>query len=549
MPCLYSMTTLATESDHDRLVQALARHIEAQTGQAARVIQTHISSVILCGDVAYKLKRPVKLAFLDFSNLESRYRDCEAEWRINQRTAPALYLSVEPITGSLQAPEINGPGPAIDWLLRMRRFPQESLLSDRLQAGQLSTKDIDGLADHLAAFHKSLPALPEERLAGFRPTAYWIEESLQSIAAFISSESEPVSSSKIRSVVSFETEADSSTEITAQIDTVSQFAKKETQRLTPTLLARRKQGFFRECHGDLHLANIVKLNGQFVAFDALEFDDELRNIDVMNDLAFPFMDLMAHGRGDLAWRMISRIVEHTGDYEGLVLLRYYALYRACVRAKVALLSKDHEKFQRYWSLVLVLAQPQALPRLTLVGGFSGSGKSTAAQMAIETIGGVRIRADVERKRLFAQAHGKPQVLYSPAASQATYTRLSSLARTLLSTSINVVVDATFLEQEQVNVFARLMGCSDWAALAIICQSTVSSMQHRIAQRKQEGNDPSDATPAVLAQQIQKASPPLNWPCPCIHITNTGTLDDLRAAVESAMLNQVRLLSDRCFKKS
>lgn len=530
------MTTLAHESDHERLVQALSRHLEVQTGQTTRIMKTHISSVILCGDYAYKLKRPVKLAFLDFSTMESRHRDCEAEWQINQRTAPALYLSVEPITGSLQAPEINGTGSVIDWLLRMQRFPQENLLSERLRVGQLNAEQVDGLADHLAAFHQSLPALAEEQLTGFRPTAYWIEESLESIAAVISSEIEPVSSSKIRAVVSCETEADSSSEIAAQIDAVRQFAEKETHRLTPTLLARRKQGFFRECHGDLHLANIVELNGRLVAFDAMEFNDELRNIDVMNDLAFPFMDLMAHGRSDLAWRMISRIVEHTGDYEGLALLRYYTFYRACVRAKVALLSNDPEKFQRYWALVLELSRPHKTPRLTLIGGFSGSGKSAAAQMVVETIGGVRIRADVERKRLFAHAHDKPEVLYSAAASAATYTRLSSLAEMLLSATINVVVDATFLEQEQINRFARLMTSQDWATQAIICESTVSSMEDRMTQRRLAGNDPSDATPAVLAQQIQKASRPTNWLCPTVHIQNSGTLDDLRAAVESAIRN-------------
>lgn len=521
------MSTLASEFDHDHLVMTLSRYLEARTGQTAHIIKTHISSVILCGDFAYKLKRPVKLAFLDFSTQESRHEDCEAEWLINQRTAPALYLAVEPITGSVQAPEINGSGPAIDWLLRMHRFPQENLLSERIQSGRLSTEQIDGLADHLARFHQSLPSLPEERLTQFRPTSYWIEESLQCIAA--------VTASKSKAIISSES--------AAQMEAVRQFAKKETQRLTPAMLARRTQGFFRECHGDLHLANIVELNGQFVAFDALEFNDELRSIDVMNDLAFPFMDLMAHQRGDLAWRMISRVVEHNGDYEGLALLRYYALYRACVRAKVALLSQDHEKFQRYWTLVLNLAKHQARPRLTLVGGLSGSGKSTAAQMVIETIGGVRIRSDIERKRLYAEALGKPELLYSAAANEATYSRLSSLAQMLLSASVNVVVDATFLEQDQVERFAGLMSSHDWITQAIICESTVSSMEDRIERRRLAGNDPSDATPAVLVRQIQKAALPPKWPCPSICIHNSGTIAELRAAVESVIRNQPRRSAD------
>ena len=514
------MTTIATEFDHDHLVMTLSRYLEGQTGQTAHIIKTHISSVILCGDFAYKLKRPVKLAFLNFSTLESRHQDCEAEWQINQRTAPALYLAVEPITGSVQAPEINGSGPAIDWLLRMHRFPQENLLSERIQSGRLSAEQIDGLADHLAKFQQTLPSLPAERLTQFRPTSYWIEESLQCIAAF--------ASSKTTSVASYE--------IAAQVASVRQFSNMEIQRLTPSILARRTQGFFRECHGDLHLANIVELNGELVAFDALEFNNELRSIDVMNDLAFPFMDLMAHERSDLAWRMISRVVERTGDYEGLALLRYYALYRACVRTKVALLSQDQEKFQRYWTLAMNLAKHHARPRLMLVGGLSGSGKSTAAQMIIETIGGVRIRADIERKRLYAEALDKPEVLYSAAANEATYSRLSSLAQMLLSASVNVVVDATFLEQDQVKRFAGLMSSHDWITQAIICESTVSSMEDRIERRRLAGNDPSDATPAVLVRQIQKAARPPKWPCPIIHIHNSGTIADLRAAVESAMRN-------------
>ena len=505
------MPTELSEADHDQMIAALSEHLGQAAHARASVIKTHISSVILCGDKAYKLKRPVNLPFINFSTAHARRVDCEEELRLNRRTAAKLYLKVLPITGTAQQPALNGSGPTIDWALCMRRFPQENLLSSRLAAGTLRPEHMDKLAEHLAEFTRTFKALSPGQLSKLKPSVHWINESLESIAKA----SEP--------------------DLKEQVKQVQAHAQQMSEQLKELQLERQSKGCYRECHGDLHLANIVEIEDELVAFDALEFNRDLRNIDIINDLSFPFMDLLAKHRGDLAWRLISRVTELTGDYEGLLLLRFYTLYRAIVRAKVARLSQDPDGFERYWSLAQTLAQPAQAPLLILVSGYSGSGKSTVAQILVECIGGVRLRADVERKRLFAHALDQPTLLYSEEASDKTYEELAEISQMLLRNNISVIVDASFLEQRHIDRFSALCSLPDWKARAILCEASPSLMKARITRRLRDGTDPSDATEDVLQGQLDKKPKSRVWPCQTTSLVNDGTLDKLKESVQAICL--------------
>ena len=271
--------------------------------------------------------------------------------------------------------------------------------------------------------------------------------------------------------------------------------------------------------------------------DALEFDPALRHIDVMSDLAFVFMDLLAHGLPALAWRLVNRHVEHTGDFAGLPLLPALAAYRALVRAKVALLSPEGSgEFTRYWPLAQRLLHTQR-PQLVLTMGLSGSGKSTLALMLAERLGAVRVRSDVERKRLFGLAPtarhvstlAPPLGMYTQEATERTYARLGELAHGLLVGGLSVVVDAACLRQHERAALRALAQSCDAGFVLVNCEASTEVLQSRITQRQAAGNDASDATLAVLELQQRVIEPlPDDWAKLCHRVTNEGTLEVLAA---------------------
>ena len=303
--------------EHAALVQAL-RNPRAYPHPAGAVeaIETHISSVLLAGEFAYKVKKPVDLGFVDFTSLERRKHFCDEELRLNRRGAPSLYIDVVPITGDIGSPHVGyGPGAIIEYAVQMRRFAAGARLDHVARAGLLSRSHIDQLARSVAAYHEQCKAAPHG--SGFgspKVILRWATDNFGDLqgAQF--------------------TQADS-----RRLRELGAWTQKEFERRASLFEQRRKSGRVRECHGDLHLGNIVLLQDAPVPFDCIEFNDELRFIDVMNDVAFAFMDLIDHQLAPFAWRFLGAYLERVGDYEGLATLRFYAVYRALVRAKIALI--------------------------------------------------------------------------------------------------------------------------------------------------------------------------------------------------------------------
>ena len=484
--------------------------------------RTHISSIVVCADVAYKLRRPIKLPFADFSTLARRTKDCWREWQLNKRTAPALYLGVVAITGTPDAPQIEGEGEVLDTALKMRRFEQSELLSELVSNNHLTAEMIKELGHHLAQFMQGLLPLSASRLKHHRPTIDWLTESLDELAAL-------------------------KPDLHTEIQSVRRWANTEHRRLQRLINQRQRQGFYRDGHGDLHLANLVRFEGHVMAFDALEFNADLRQIDIMGDIAFTFMDLLAFGRADLAWMLMNAWCEHTGDYAGLRLLRYYALYRAVIRAKVAALSggksgnsadstsdntsgntSNHQHVPcRYWSLASKLIAVPNPPRLILLTGLSGSGKSTVAAELAKHLSAIRLRADVIRKQLFVDAITHPDKLYSAKATRATYTELARLTKMLLSENLTVIVDATFLSQAHVDRFDKLAKHFSIKPHILACHAPVPELRRRIEQRAKLGGDPSDATLAVLEQQLaSQVSKPVKWPVPLTRLNTHQSVTNM-----------------------
>ena len=394
-------------------------------GRPIQVVETHISYVLLTGRLAYKIKKPVNLGFLDFSSLEKRRHCCEEELRLNRRLAPELYLEVVPITGTPETPCIAGEGEVIEYAVRMRRFPQSALLDRRLARNALAPELIDALADRIAAFHEQAARCPGGAAYG-SPTVVWgaVAENFRQLRQFLPAE-----------------------QYAGQLDLLERWSEGSRSRLDDFIRFRQQTGGVRECHGDLHLGNVAMLKGRPLIFDCIEFNPDLRWIDVINEAAFMAMDLAERGRPDLGHRFLNRYLERSGDYAGLPLLSFYQVYRALVRAKVAAIrsgQEDQDACRREMAVCgqyLDYACRSTFPlnrSVVVLHGLSGSGKSWVAQILLEARGAVRVRSDVERKRLAGLplgANSRSQFndgIYGDPMTAATYARLAELAREVLT---------------------------------------------------------------------------------------------------------------------
>jgi hypothetical protein len=465
------------------------------------VIETHISWVVLAGEFAYKIKKPVNLGFLDFSSLDKRRFYCEEELRLNRRLAPGLYLDVVAITGTAEQPVFNGAGEAIEYAVRMTRFPQEALLDRLLEQGALTPQHIDALAAEIAAFHGTVAVAGADSPFGApqRVLTPAIENFRQ-----------------IRAL------PDSHADLAA-LDALQAWTEGRYSALEQTLARRKRDGFVRECHGDLHLGNVALIDGRITLFDCMEFSENLRWIDVMSEIAFLVMDLLDRGRVDLAYRALNAWLEATGDYAGLAVLRFYLVYRAMVRAKVnairaaqAGLQPDErasvmERYRGYIRLAQGFAA-ESRPLLAITHGLSGSGKTTATQLLLESIGAVRIRSDVERRRLFGLAahersrSGVASGLYGADATGLTYRHLETLAGAIVRAGFPAIVDAAFLQRAQRDGFRQLANTLGVPFAILDFPADEATLRQRIAARMAQGRDASEADLAVLEHQFATEQP-------------------------------------------
>jgi aminoglycoside phosphotransferase family enzyme/predicted kinase len=507
-----------TLADQARMVAALVtREHEARGAEdagAVEVVQTHISFVLLAGGHACKIRKALNLGFLDFATLAARRFDCEEELRLNRRLAPALYLGMVPITGSIDQPEFGGGGPVLDWAVRMRAFPQDAQWDHAIAQGRLEPRHVDELADVLWPFHRDAPRSTAAvsslrgtgpgRPADVRAPVLECLDTLQTLLG---------------------TEADR-----ARVAELMRWEVQAFGALRGAFVRRAREGFVREVHGDLHLGNVTQLDGRCTVFDCIEFNPALRWIDVMSDVAFMAMDLHSHARPGLAHRFVNAYLERSGDYAGVRVLRYYLVYRALVRAKVAALRAaqlgdgdaavapaDSERARalaavsRYLAVALSFSHAVRLT-LMLTHGFSGSGKTTATQGLLERCGAIRVRADVERKRIFglaANARSDAKVnarLYSTGATGATQQRLREAARVALRSGFSVILDATFLDSAPRALAKGLADALGVGFVVIDFPVDAPTLRERVQLRTSGGDDASDADLAVLESQLVHAQP-------------------------------------------
>lgn len=466
-----------------------------------QVIETHISWVILTGDYAYKIKKPVDLGFLDYTTLEKRRRFCEEEMRLNRRLAPSIYIGVVPITGSYDSPRIGGDGEAVEYALKMAEFPQDDLLDRTLKRGELSFERLDAIARIVADFHGRIEVAGEDTPFG-TPEAAWrpVEDNFRHISLLVEDEHDISRLKKLR-----------------------QWSEHERDSLKGHIASRKKNGFVRECHGDMHLGNMALVDGKVVIFDCIEFNDFFRWTDVMSEVAFLVMDLEDHKRPDMARRALNLYLQVTGDYEGLRALQYYKSYRAMVRAKVACISlarpgldagpreEIRRLYREYFALAESYKNPPA-PSIMITHGLTGAGKTTITQTLLEENGAIRIRSDVERKRLFGvlaeESSGSPidGGIYTSEANVKTYARLEELAGVILNAGYPVIVDAAFLKRKERDRFERLARRLGVPFTVLDFTADEDVLRERVVKREREGKDASEATLEVLEIQARNREP-------------------------------------------
>ena len=459
------------------LVDALAHSIGAE------IVETHISWVLLARDTAYKIKKPVRTPFLDYQTLEHRRAFCEEEVRLNSRWAPGIYLDVQPITGTQASPTVGGEPPVLEYAVRMKRFDESALFARRVETGSLRPEDVDALADWLAELHRHAPvARPQD---GFGSPALRKRLALEALSGASGAGSSP-----------------------NDVRQLSNWLADEATRCEDVWRRRLEGGHVRECHGDLHLHNLLWADAGVAAFDAVEFDPRFRWIDVADDLAFPVMDFGKHGRADFGWRLLCGWLNRTGDHEALSVLRFSLVYRALVRCCVALLTgTGAASADQYLRCALEWTRPRRRA-LTIMQGLPGSGKTTVSQTLLESEGAIRIRSDVERKRLcglgmLESSRAVGLDLYTAEATARTYARLFEIAGLALDAGFSVIIDAAFLKFEERQRAQALAASHDAIFRIAACEAAVPVLESRLRSRHA---DASEADVAVLHRVRPQSEP-------------------------------------------
>lgn len=479
------------------LIAALHRQLKLELGVVER-IETHISTLLKSPKLTYKFKKPLDLGFLDFSTLEKRHHFCQEEVRLNGRLAPTIYKRVVAITGTVDCPVIGGDGEPFEYAVEMRTFDANGLLS---QHPELITEAlVDGLAQQLHQFHLSIDQVS--------PDADWgspelvmapMRENFSQIKAWFGDDSK----------------------ILAKLDSLEKWTVEQYEILKPKLELRKQSGFIRECHGDLHLGNITLENETPLIFDGLEFNPELRWIDVASEVAFLLMDMDEHNCSRWGNIFINRYLTLSGDYELLKLLRFYQVYRSMVRAKVTAIrlsqlepggSEAHvlkEKFQGYIDLAESYTGV-SVSGILIMHGPSGSGKSWYCENQLKGHPVIVVRSDIERKRLAgysAESNSHSQAgagIYTSDYGYRTYNRLLDCAEPITKAGMIAAIDATFLKQDQRQPFKEYAEKNKLGILVLDFQVPIETLKNRITKRLKHGGDPSEADHQVLDLQLETA---------------------------------------------
>lgn len=461
-----------------------------------RVIQTQLSWVLLAGERVYKIKRPAHLPFADFRLLDDRRRLCHEELRLNRRFVRGLYLDVCAITGHGEGARIGGTGSATEYAVVMRRFDEQQQLDRLVRDKRVNEDEIESFARHLADLQRTLPVPADSSAA--------------SLALSV--------------VASADRNAQECAGFAATLGTAERI-RVAGQRLLEAMRARRaafawrdQAHVVRECHADLHLSNVVRLDGQLQPFDCLEFDPALRWIDVAQDAAFLCADLLGYGEPRLANVFLNAWLARTGDYHACAIMPLHIADRALVRAKVmALLAGDqpsestgHRLHAGRHDRYLAVAE-RALQRApgccVMLTGLPASGKSWLARQLAPQLDAIHIRSDLERQRLAdvaATAHGHSPIhggIYTTGRTAATYERLERCVAEVVSGGYTALVDANFGLRAQRAALAQLCGMMEVPLHVIHCEAPAAVLRQRIASRMREGHDASEADQNVLEAKL------------------------------------------------
>lgn len=463
-----------------------------------QLIETHISWVILTGNFAYKIKKPINLGFVDFSTLKKRKFYCDEELRLNRRLAPDIYLDVIPISGSTENPVLTAKEKAFEYAVKMQQFADNMQLDHILARNELRQDIVDSFADLIAQFHQHIEIANIASDFGQPEQVYKpAKENFIQIRELISDKPK--------------------TDLLSKIERWTEDTFNDIKNLFEQ---RKEKGFIRECHGDLHLRNLAWHENKPLAFDCLEFNENFRWIDVVSEIAFLIMDLEVHNQPELAQHFLNKYLELTGDYEGCRVLRFYLVYRVMVRAKVDAIratqagispqeaDEANAEIDNYLQLALTYTK-KIKPFIIITHGMSASGKSTITQPLLVKLGAIRIRADVERKRLFnikAEQNSTANIqqgIYTKQATHKTYLKLLELTKSIIDAGFPVIVDATFSTFEQRTLFKKFASQKQVRFIILNFITPEKTLKQRIHNRKK---NVSDADITVLENQIKNWQP-------------------------------------------
>ncbi len=480
-------------------------------------IETHISVVFLTGPYAYKLKKPVDFGFLNFSTLKRRKQYCGLELQLNQRYSPQLYLEVVAVyldqhNQIAWQPTPSHPQP-IEYLVKMKQFDPNEVLGKKLQTETLTPYQVEALSALIADFHQSAEAIQPNTSLAQSPLGTPLtlldpmQDNFPTLYEYFKEDNIPT------------------------LKQLENWTQQQFKKLSNVMLLRRTEGHIKACHGDLHTDNMTLIDQQPVLFDGIEFNESFRWIDTISDLAFLLIDLDFKKQTALSCQILSLYLSQTTDYPALKLLKFYQVYRALVRAKITTLrasqlpnnhlEKVHlmQTAYDYMHLATTYTQPNTQPKLVLLQGVSGSGKSYFANQLLTLMPAITLSSDRLRKQLYGisplhrVANSEKPSLYNAQMNKKVYQALLTHAQQILSFGFNVIVDATFLQHKHRTPFYEMCQSLNHKQTPLIFRGVIyintspELATLTIQSRAQKNNNPSDANHSVMQAQYQHLEPP------------------------------------------